>query len=176
MDIYREIDQRVQNYQEQTQIKPPCFKGCSECCYHHFSVSQIEFELLMHEIRSKWSQEEIDELFDRAFECLETLKEEDPEPKKEKGLREIKNPEDPATYRQKMALIKILGVDSLTKEQASQLIQKGRDGVNIFPDLERLTQNETARRVPPTSRKEKRATKSIPHLQLLDGSSNSIVH
>lgn len=79
MDIYREIDQRVQDYQEQTQIKPPCFKGCSECCYHHFSVSQVEFELLMHEIRSKWSQEEIDELFDRGFECLETLKEEDPD-------------------------------------------------------------------------------------------------
>ena len=101
---------------------------------------------------------------------------EQPKPKKEKGLREIKNPEGPATYRQKMALIKILGVDGLTKEQASELIQKGRDGVNIFSDLERLTQNETARRVPPTSRKKKRATKSIPHLQLLDGSSNSIVH
>ncbi|MFD1428477.1 LPD29 domain-containing protein [Kroppenstedtia sanguinis] len=95
--------------------------------------------------------------------------------KKEKSYREIKNPEDPATYRQKMALIKILGVDGLTKEQASELIQKGRDGMDILPELERILKNETARRVPPTSRKKKRATDSIPHLQLLDESS-TIVH
>lgn len=77
--IYREIDSRVEKYQEQTRISPPCFKGCSECCYHHFDISQVEFEIIMQEVKSSWEQEEIEKLFDRAFTCLETIKEEDPD-------------------------------------------------------------------------------------------------
>jgi Fe-S-cluster containining protein len=76
--IYQEVDNEIQEYQQQHGYTPPCQKGCSACCYDQFNVSQVEFELLIHEMQS-WPQKEVEEVFDRALDCFETVKKEYPE-------------------------------------------------------------------------------------------------
>lgn len=78
LKLYNGVDREVAKYGERHHVQPPCHRGCSECCYQIFEVSQLEFETIMYEIKRDWSQEEIEVLFDRAFECLEAVKKENP--------------------------------------------------------------------------------------------------
>lgn len=94
------------------------------------------------------------------------------------STRTMKNPEGPATRRQKWALHKITGADTqewkLTKAQASALINKAKKKENIKADLEALglvvpEKQEKARQSDTlTSPKKKGSTKSLPHLVMLE--------
>ncbi|WP_139224018.1 SEC-C metal-binding domain-containing protein [Lentibacillus halodurans] len=40
INIYTNIDNKVKDYQESTGYIPPCHKGCFNCCYDDFSISE----------------------------------------------------------------------------------------------------------------------------------------
>lgn len=52
---YRKIDNVIQEHQNNTVEKPPCKKGCSECCYQYFAVTEAEFYIILDEIK-KWDE------------------------------------------------------------------------------------------------------------------------
>jgi len=74
---YANIDSKIKDFQESTGHNPPCHKGCFNCCYDDFSISEVEFELIMREMK-KWNQEDVEQVFDRALAQCEEIKEKYP--------------------------------------------------------------------------------------------------
>ncbi len=59
--LHKKIDIAIENHYKNTNFTPVCYDGCSECCYDYFVISDIEFAIILYELR-KWSQLEIEEL------------------------------------------------------------------------------------------------------------------
>lgn len=72
------IDKKVKDFQESTGDIPPCHNGCSNCCYDDFSISEIEFELIMREMKS-WNQEDVERVYDIALDQCEEVKKDRPD-------------------------------------------------------------------------------------------------
>lgn len=70
---YKEIDIKTEEYQRLTGNKPPCHKGCINCCYDDFSITEVEFELIIREMKS-WSEQEVIDTFNTALEQCEYMK------------------------------------------------------------------------------------------------------
>ncbi|MGE7185482.1 SEC-C metal-binding domain-containing protein [Peribacillus sp. NPDC006672] len=67
INLYKEINDKVKTYQEETGNISSCYNGCSNCCYDSFPISEIEFELIMREMKN-WKNDKVQELYDRALE------------------------------------------------------------------------------------------------------------
>jgi len=76
--LYNEIDHSVDIYYQNTNHTAPCSKGCAECCYSDFPLSDIEFNLIIYEIR-KWNRTEIESLIQRATILWERVNEKYPD-------------------------------------------------------------------------------------------------
>lgn len=63
--LYQRIDNKISQHYCNNQLKSKCSKGCSECCYHYFTISDIEFDLILNELK-KWSVEQIEILKQRV--------------------------------------------------------------------------------------------------------------
>lgn len=70
---YKEIDIKTAEYQRLTENKPPCHKGCINCCYDDFSITEVEFELIIREMKS-WSEQDVIDTFNIALEQCEHMK------------------------------------------------------------------------------------------------------
>ncbi|WP_429673675.1 YkgJ family cysteine cluster protein [Bacillus pumilus] len=57
---------------------PPCQKGCYNCCYDDFSITEIEFEFIMRELKT-WSKDRVEKIYDTALDQCETIKNERPD-------------------------------------------------------------------------------------------------
>jgi Fe-S-cluster containining protein len=78
LQLYKEIDDRIESYQKEHGVTSPCAKGCYHCCYDDFDISQAEFDLIIHEMK-KWSTDEAKEVFLKALDCAEKQDREKPE-------------------------------------------------------------------------------------------------
>ena len=69
---YQALEEKKE--EKETQIKQyiPCQKGCSNCCWDAFSITEIEFELIMREMKT-WSQNEVEAVYDEALNQCQTL-------------------------------------------------------------------------------------------------------
>ncbi|MGJ3197700.1 YkgJ family cysteine cluster protein [Peribacillus frigoritolerans] len=71
------IDKKVKDFQESTGNIPPCHTGCSNCCYDDFSISELEFEFIMREMKS-WNNEDVERVYDIALSQCEEVKKDRP--------------------------------------------------------------------------------------------------
>lgn len=74
--LYMAIDE-VQDTHEDLK-NGPCRKGCSNCCYDVFSITMLEFELILQAIREKGHDYALN-LFNTALENVKTMKVQSPE-------------------------------------------------------------------------------------------------
>ncbi len=52
LNLYNTIDSKIETHYKLSRKKPPCHAGCSMCCYQFFSISEIEFELILDYLKS----------------------------------------------------------------------------------------------------------------------------
>ncbi|BBP93122.1 hypothetical protein BsIDN1_67400 [Bacillus safensis] len=52
IQTYRKYERKIEDYQKSTGNIPPCQKGCYNCCYEDFSITEIEFEFIMRELKT----------------------------------------------------------------------------------------------------------------------------
>lgn len=78
IEMHRNIEEKVTSYQKKTGIIPPCHKGCYSCCFDDFSISEVEFEYMMREMKT-WDSKKVEEVYNIALEQCEQIKDERPE-------------------------------------------------------------------------------------------------
>jgi Fe-S-cluster containining protein len=76
--LYKEMDEVTNEFFSNSPTASFCRKGCHCCCYDSFPISQIEFEVILNELKKYLNQKQIEELFDRALEQNEIVKKSDP--------------------------------------------------------------------------------------------------
>ncbi|MDZ5539995.1 YkgJ family cysteine cluster protein (plasmid) [Bacillus licheniformis] len=74
----KKYQRKIEDYQKSTGNIPPCHKGCYNCCYEDFSITEIEFEFIMRELKT-WSKERVEQIYDTALGQCETIKNERPD-------------------------------------------------------------------------------------------------
>lgn len=52
IQTYRKYERKIEDYQKSTGNIPPCQKGCYNCRYEDFSITEIEFEFIMRELKT----------------------------------------------------------------------------------------------------------------------------
>lgn len=77
LKLNRAIDDRIKGYQESTGYVPPCHSGCANCCFEDFSITEIEFELIMRELKS-WDGKDVERVYNLALDQCEKMKKERP--------------------------------------------------------------------------------------------------
>ncbi|WP_201317546.1 YkgJ family cysteine cluster protein [Paenibacillus sp. EPM92] len=77
--LFGEVDQAEKKYYENSDTKPQCYSGCNNCCSDFFTVSEVEFEIIMDEIHNTWTQEEIVSLYKRVMDNVRSFQSEHPE-------------------------------------------------------------------------------------------------
>uniref|UniRef100_UPI003F499198 YkgJ family cysteine cluster protein n=1 Tax=Bacillus multifaciens TaxID=3068506 RepID=UPI003F499198 len=72
---YSEIDNIISDYRDKHKEfeNHPCGKGCYNCCYDVFSISMLEFELLLEELRNI-GLEFAEKVFEKSLKYLEVLR------------------------------------------------------------------------------------------------------
>ncbi|MFL0574155.1 SEC-C metal-binding domain-containing protein [Priestia megaterium] len=77
---YFEIENTVYKYRTKNKEfeNHRCGKGCFNCCYDLFTVSMLEFELLLEEIRNN-GEEFAEHIFHKALYHLDILEKDHPE-------------------------------------------------------------------------------------------------
>lgn len=76
--LYNELDAKIESHYENSLFPSYCKKGCSHCCYDAFSISQIEFDLILKELNKRLNKSQIEKLFENALNQVEQIKVEDP--------------------------------------------------------------------------------------------------
>ncbi|GLX71403.1 YkgJ family cysteine cluster protein [Paenibacillus glycanilyticus] len=77
--LYSELEEQInQHYTQPNVQRPPCHEGCDSCCYHNFTITEIEFKIIAREIKT-WTKEQIEKLFNETFRQLNLLKQDYPE-------------------------------------------------------------------------------------------------
>ncbi|MDN4066704.1 YkgJ family cysteine cluster protein [Paenibacillus vini] len=56
-----------------------CFLGCNNCCSDFFTVSEVELEIIMDEIHTNWSEQEIFDLYKKVMDNVRTFQTEHPD-------------------------------------------------------------------------------------------------
>lgn len=77
---YYEIEKQVSDYKANNEQfnNHPCQKGCFNCCSDIFTISILEFELILDDIRN-YGKDYAENIYSNALKNLEILKEENPE-------------------------------------------------------------------------------------------------
>ncbi len=79
LKLYAEFETRKRDYYNKNDIDPPpCTAGCSQCCYHNFFISDIEFKLILEELK-KWNTNQLEKLFLTVSEQINYVKTNFPE-------------------------------------------------------------------------------------------------
>jgi len=64
--LYNSIDKCIEEHYAKNQHRPPCYtNNCFSCCYDAFLVSDIEFSVIVYEMR-KWNREKIESVIQKA--------------------------------------------------------------------------------------------------------------
>lgn len=79
LNMFENIDQVISDYQQMHGSSLQCAKGCSNCCYDYFIISEVEFEIILKHIEKTWKKSEVDKLYTKAHTSLETFKKENPD-------------------------------------------------------------------------------------------------
>jgi Fe-S-cluster containining protein len=74
LKTYQKIENEVTVYRETHKVNSPCKMGCAECCSDKFYISNVEFEIILKELRDNWNDNAIEAIYDKAFNNLELLK------------------------------------------------------------------------------------------------------
>jgi len=77
LNLYKELDELITNYRSK-KISSPCRIGCASCCSDTFNISDIEFELILKDIKEKWNLSDLEKLYNKSLETLEWLRVNDP--------------------------------------------------------------------------------------------------
>ncbi|PRT33864.1 YkgJ family cysteine cluster protein [Bacillus wiedmannii] len=77
---YSKVDDLISEYRDNHEEfkNHPCGKGCYNCCYDVFSITMLEFELLLEELRNT-SLEFAEKVFEKALDDLRVLRTNSPE-------------------------------------------------------------------------------------------------
>ncbi len=75
--LYSKVDKAIEEHFNKTGTKPPCKVGCIDCCYDNFPISDVEFDIILLEIK-KWSKEKIKELIERLGSTFIKMRSENP--------------------------------------------------------------------------------------------------
>lgn len=78
LKVFNEIDIKLKNHYEDKDNKPLCKAGCSECCYHYFTVSDVEYDLIAREV-NKWDEKEKIKIRNKSIENAQKFKEMHPD-------------------------------------------------------------------------------------------------
>lgn len=71
--LYNEIDTRVEKHFNDIERKPYCHKGCSNCCSDYFTISNIEFDVLLDRMKT-WDKDKRDKVVQRGLEVYHNFK------------------------------------------------------------------------------------------------------
>ena len=77
LKLYNDLAIAVELHYSQSDINPMCVEGCSDCCYDNFTITDIEFDLILLEIRN-WSDERLANLKIKVLEDWDKFKREYP--------------------------------------------------------------------------------------------------
>lgn len=77
--LFDKIEQSVETYFEDKDVKPQCFSGCNNCCSDFFAVSEVELEIIMDEIHSTWTEPEVIDLYKRVMDNVRAFQTEHPD-------------------------------------------------------------------------------------------------
>lgn len=77
-ETQKKYERKIEDYQKSTGNIPQCQEGCYNCYYEDFSITEIEFEFIMHELKT-WSKDRVEKIYDTALDQCETIKNERPD-------------------------------------------------------------------------------------------------
>lgn len=63
LSLYNKIDTKIEGHYSNSLYTSPCKEGCSECCHDNFPISEIEFDLILEELK-KWEKQSINTLIE----------------------------------------------------------------------------------------------------------------
>lgn len=69
LSLYGKIESIIKNYYNSGQQTPPCKKGCSDCCYNYFVISNIEFKIICKELQN-WNKKQINKLVSATYKQM----------------------------------------------------------------------------------------------------------
>jgi Fe-S-cluster containining protein len=78
-NLYDEVEHTVEVYFESAKDKPQCFSGCNYCCSDFFTVSEVELEIIMDEIHTTWTEQEIINLYKKVMDNVRAFQVEHPD-------------------------------------------------------------------------------------------------
>lgn len=73
LKTYNKIDIRLGEYYREGVRQPPCKPGCYDCCYDYFTVSDVEYDLIIREIQN-WDEEDKEELIFKSVKYADLYK------------------------------------------------------------------------------------------------------
>jgi len=76
--LYSKIEKDILDKIKELNLKPKCGKGCSECCHQIFSISEVEFCIIIDYLLEHYTKKQIDEIFEKSYEIINYLKINDP--------------------------------------------------------------------------------------------------
>lgn len=65
--LYNRIDDEIATKVKDNNIKVVCKKGCSECCYQVFPITEVEFCTIVDHITKRFNKKQIDELIEKSY-------------------------------------------------------------------------------------------------------------
>ncbi|NFL87368.1 YkgJ family cysteine cluster protein [Clostridium botulinum] len=91
--LYQKIDTRIAEHYKNSNKKPPCRKGCSNCCYQFFEISDFEFMYILEGL-SKVDNDTLNQILNRVMYLWNQFNSLYPELSKQYSVSvEIKDPQ-----------------------------------------------------------------------------------
>ncbi|WP_424768003.1 YkgJ family cysteine cluster protein [Paenibacillus sp. sgz302251] len=78
-ELYDQVETTVRTYFKHTDNSHQCFSGCNNCCSDFFTVSEVELEIIMDEIHTTWTEQEIINLYKKVMDNVRAFQSEHPD-------------------------------------------------------------------------------------------------
>ncbi len=75
---HNKVDRLISEHQKNTEKNSKCHKGCSECCYHYFLITDCEFSIILNEIND-WDNDKKEALSNKVKQYMDIFETEYPE-------------------------------------------------------------------------------------------------
>ncbi|MBU5482714.1 YkgJ family cysteine cluster protein [Clostridium sp. MSJ-11] len=77
--FYRKIDSIMNKKINENLLNIVCKKGCSECCFHIFSISEVEFCIIVDYITKHFNKLQLEDIMKESLEIREILYKDHPD-------------------------------------------------------------------------------------------------
>lgn len=78
--IYEDLNERIKEHKQKAKRKSLCFEGCSDCCFDHYTIQAIEFDLILDELK-KWDKDRLNDFIAKVEEYWKMFVKEHPQAK-----------------------------------------------------------------------------------------------